>query len=66
MYKKDNLYNVCACAHKKSASNAIFNRNINKIVLFPSKTIKINWKQVRSAFLTLKEIILIPKSTYSH
>ena len=57
---------------KQNAINAIFNGNIdkqvvfgNKQVVFSSKTIKINWKQVGSAPLTSKEIIFISKSTYS-
>ena len=44
----------------------ISNGNINKQVVFSSKMMKINWKQVASASLTSKEIIFISKSTYSH
>ena len=47
---------------KQNASNAVFNENITKQVVFSSETLKINWKEVGSAPLTPKEIIFISKS----
>ena len=47
---------------KQKASNAIFNGNIIKQLVFSSKTIKITWKEVGSAPLTPKENIFIKKA----